>query len=380
MNIISSFVFLSFFIFFPMYIITGLRTLDFSFLLLSLYTFSGVFFLGKTINKKVIISILLFILFISFNIFIGFILNDDITVSIKQSLYYFKPILFFLFGYLFLTKSKYKQYVNYVLVLSVLGTICFILFENDVIKYTMMYLGTTEVGYFYSFGFMVRNISFFISPLEFGGICFYLLFFYLASIREFNLKKVMILSLIVFMIISTMSRTVWLVCIFGMFSYYLIGAKSLNKLSSRYSFIILMMFAATILVINNFSLIDKYFISDGSSSVHHSNLIETLSYIISYPFGTGLGSSGWSGYDLNLNFYHYSEGSFFANCIELGLIQYITIILFISIYIFKLSKDMFVIFVGYILGCMIIPLGFSTFINLLFFSYLGIISKNGNKI
>lgn len=378
MNYISSILFISFFVFFPIYILTGIKILDLSFIILTIYTIAGFLFFSISIKRNVLIFLLIVIVYLLISVVVGYYYNTNVLVTLKQLLYYLKPVLFFMFGYLFLNIRLYRRCINYILTISFIGFFCFLFFENEIIKYTMTYLDIKEVGYFYSFGSMVRNMSFFISPLEFGGLCFYLFFFYLTG-SEFSKKyQYLILALILMMIFFTLSRTIWIITILTFMLYYSLNATTNNKIYHRYILLLFTIIAFFVLFLLNQSFFNQYFIKDGSSSVHHSNLIDTLSYIFTYPLGTGLGSSGWAGYDANLSFYKYSEGSFFANCIELGFIQYCVILIIMVKFTLKLDKNLFSIFVGYIIGCMIIPLGFSTFINLLLFSYFGILSRKKN--
>lgn len=377
MKSIPFFVVISFFLFFPIYLMIGFKALDFSFAFLLLCVLFFLIF-NASLNSKVFCFLFLMFSYLCVFLIIGFFVNDNFLISTKQFMYYLKFLLFFISGYLFFNLKQYSKLMVIVFWISFIGTCSFIFFESKMINETMKYLEINEYGYFYSFGLFVRNISFFISPLEFGALSFYLLF-YFSYVERFRNNLINFYIAVSFlMMILTLSRTMWIVTALTFLMFYLSDMKTFNKLCKKSLLVFIFLFVAVFILYFNFSFVDKYFISDGSSSTHHSNAFETIMYLIEYPFGLGLGASGWAGYDYNLKYYHYSEGSLLANMIELGTVQCLLFLIVFSSYVYSLNKNVFIIFIGYLVACLIIPIGFSTFINLLLFLMLGILTKGKN--
>jgi len=322
------------------------------------------------LSNKVVLFILLYISVLLFSLSITVVKDIPVLLGVKQMFYYLKPLAFLVIGYLVLTRPFFEQYVKIIASFMFLGAFSFYLAPHFFIDSTLSKVGLAQegVGYLYSFSSLIRNTTFLLSPLDSSFVMFFLSFHffykYFISWRKSYLAMFIAsgITLLTTLTRSSLLALILAICIF-------IYLKSSMK-KRIYIFFILICLIIGLGAYFNQELYFIFFI-DGSASMHHDNLNEVLSHIANgYFLPSGLATSGWVTNGMPFNI--YSEGSLFATIIENGFMFLVFyIVLFYSTYIY--SRDyLFPIVCGYILAAMLIPIGFSTLFNLLFFSYLGI--------
>lgn len=335
------------------------------------------FFLSISINKikyNFFYLITFYMVFLVISLIVGFIYYDvPIKISLSHMLYYYKPLVFYLFGFFYIRNNvNFNKLTISILIFMIIGTIVSIYYYDFFAQKAIeKFLGNNSaansleesMGLLLAFSFIPRNITFLLSPLETSFVMFFI-----TSYFYFNSKK-LYFSISTIILISAFARSAMIAFIVSVFLRKFILMKQLN----RFIYITIFISLILIIIIYFFEQFQFIFINDGSASIHIENLRDALLHISRYPLGLGLGNSGWNG--SNSVYFLYSEGSFFTTLIENGIF-FTLFYLLIGIDLYNKSKIfLFPIFIGYIVASLLIPIGFSTLFNLLFFSYYGVLSR-----
>jgi hypothetical protein len=291
----------------------------------------------------------------------GVLVNNNLSVSIQQSVYYLKPVLFFFLGYFFFSERSFSKLVNFIWWLSVSGTVAFYLFSQQLIDMAAEHLNLATFGFYEAFGLVSRNISWYVSPLEFGALCMFLGFYMVECRQRYWRWKT---ALTILMACSTFSRSVILA---GLVAFSL----SKVRLTPRNIALLIIVVLAGILTVFYFDeFFLQYFVHDGSASVHNEVLRDSIELVLTHPLGLGIGSSGWPGYDEGLHWYFYSEGTVGMLLIELGWLGFV-ILAMLAIASFRVSRKFGFLCVAFLFTCLLVPVGVSTFFVCLYFLFFG---------
>ena len=334
----------------------------------------------KRFKKGIFIFVLIYLSIITFGIINGVFNKVSIKIVLSQTLYYFKPLIFFFFGYFFVKKKQFLLLVKWVLIYSLIGTIFFYLnrsfyIEAIISKFSVygenisietLRIWNPETGFV-----IYRNPTLLFHVLDSGFILFFISSFYFLQNRNKNYSLIFVATII---LISTLTRSAVLAFFTMLIIFYYFRLSLLKR-------IVLVIFIGVFvftLYMHFSKQIEFLFIKQGSAKIHLENLINAIKHIQKHPLGTGIGTSGWKG-DINNILYLYSEGSILTTIIENGM-QFLIIYILIGIYFFYNSRNqLFPIYCGYLVASMLIPIGFSTLFNLLFFVYASILEKENGK-
>ncbi|EJF10557.1 rhamnosyl transferase [Pontibacter sp. BAB1700] len=331
------------------------------------------FFISR-IKKAVIYAILVYTVFLILSGLNGVLNELAFQAILSQFGYYFKPILFFLFGYFFIRKSDYNSVIQFIFYFMVAGSLIFFTSPDFFIEQAILKSPEGQ-GYehFYSFGgTALRNSTLLLSPLDSGYIFMFLSLHFLSIYIQEKEYKWHLLACIV-LAISTITRSAILGLIAGSIFYFWISLD----FNRRFVFIIVLSFLAAILGTIYYQKIYYILIKDGSASIHIENLVDSLKALASRPWGYGLGYSGWAGISHNDKAL-YSEGFFFMTLIEHGVL-FLLFYLFIFVVLFNYSKKYLLpIYIGFIVASLMIPIGLSTVFNCAFFTYFGLLLRTHN--
>lgn len=322
----------------------------------------------SSLKRQVAVYLLAYVGLILLFALYGVLVNSSISVSGQQAVYYLKPVIFFLVGYYFLSERSFLKLVEFVWWFSITGTVIFYFFSDQLINLAAEHLNLATFGFYEAFGLISRNISWYVSPLEFAALCMFLVFYYVAY-QPPRWKWKAFFSAV--MICSTFSRSIILA---GIAAYCL----SKVRLSSRnlISLAILAILGLTaVLTFDDFFL--QYFVHEGSASVHHEILRDSIELILTHPFGLGIGASGWAGYEEAIHWYFYSEGTVGMVFIEIG---WLALVLFglLTLSSFRISRHYGLLCVAFLIACLIVPIGVSTFFICLFFLFFGMKVKRNH--
>jgi hypothetical protein len=320
-------------------------------------------------RNLIAISLTFFIL-IACGIGVGFFNGYKSSIIFTEALYYLKPVIFLLYGYFYLNETSFNKLTFFGFWIVVIGSLVY--FSNPpffIEKAIEKAHEVQGVGHFYAIHHtMLRNSSLLLSPLETGYVLFFMTS-YLYAYKPFkhpNFYFIVSASLLVL----TYTRSVIIGFILAFVLFKLLEANVIKKIYFLFLFIIIAIFVG-IIYLNQLALI---FIQDGSAVLHLRNLTEGVWVILDRPFGYGIGYSGFGSLQSTTDKF-YSEGSFFTSIIENGIL-FLFFYICIFFYLNQVSRNKLLpIYLGFLTASMLIPIGFSTIFNCLFFSYLGIIIK-----
>ncbi len=301
-----------------------------------------------------------------YSFFVPRIEGISFEVSFKQLGYYMKPILFFLMGYLFVSVNRFKSLMLLTFWITAIGTFVFFL-KSDFFLAAALDKNPDGQGIAHFFaigGQYIRNCSVYLSPLDTAFICFFMTTF-------FHQKgKTWMLMISFACLILTLTRS----AIIASIMYFCVYHFTIRKWNSRIVYLFVLFICLFTVVTVFYSKVEFLLFKDGSALMHISNFLEVATDAIRFPFGHGIGYSGWSA--IGQKNHLYSEGSFQTTILENGFL-FVVFYFFIGYILFKESKvKAFPIYVGFFIASLMIPIGFSTLFNLIFFTYLGIIFKS----
>jgi len=395
---ISFFLLLLFYMTGAIFIITGKVLNNYVFILLLLFLIISRLTV-KTISNKIVIYTCCYMMLLIFALLMSQLYNISIKNAIYQLLYYIKPMLFFLVGYYYIDRKEYNKLVCYVFLIMCLGTIYTYFKSNDLIA--IINSRMSELGYqsnsesnkahIWVFnpvyrilfgkmwitdgGLILRNPTLLLSPLESGFVLAFISSFFMIKSNLTSKKYYLLYIISIILLITTFVRTSWIYFIISFLLFHLMDKNKIKKAMITGSFIIVF-----IIVFNIFNEQIKYLLfHESSASIHNDNLSSGLKHIFKYIFGTGLGSSGWRGDTLS-KYYLYSEGSIITSIIENG-IQFVFVYMILFVKIFERSpKIMLPLLIAFLTGSFLLPMGFSTFFGILFFTMLGMILNRKKNV
>ena len=345
---------------------------------------------GIFLTKRLALFLGMYLLILSWGLFESQFYNIAFSSAIKEFAYYMKPILFFIIGLVSLSKKSFEKVCIFTFLTMVIGTIFVLINSSKMVEFSssrLLAMGYDDKGikvHIWSFnilfanafrwfwptenGSILRNPTFMLSPLDSGYILAFLSLYFLL-LRKTK-KSFCFFGIISFlMLVSTFVRSALI-----MFFVALLINSICKSGKFAVFYIILIVLVLVLFVSSFYNELQYIFLLEGSASIHNNNLIEGLQHIAKYWMGTGIGSSGWQG-DPSSEFYVYSEGSLFTSIIENGfaiIMVYAT--MWMCLY-YRSKFLLFPIYIGYLTASMLIPIGFSTGFNLLFFSAFGIIVR-----
>ena len=292
----------------------------------------------------------------------GVLTNGDPAISFQEAFYYLKPLLFFMLGYCFLRSELFAVLARFLFWFSLAGSLAFYLYSDTLIRVAAEHAGVTSYGYYEAFGLFSRNISWYLSPLEFSALCMFLVFYFSTETDDRSRAKTIVSVL---MIVATLSRSV------------LIGilvAYAVSKLKAKVATLATAIALAGVLVAIAFafnSFLFQFMVNEGSASVHFENLFSSVKLISAHPFGFGIGASGYPGYaSTSLKYYFYSEGTIPTMLIEIGWTA-LPLLALLGYGSFKISSDFGCLYLGFIFASLFVPIGLSTYFICLYFLYYG---------
>jgi hypothetical protein len=200
-------------------------------------------------------------------------------------------------------------------------------------------------GLFYSSG--KRAYSFLLTPLDTAYGCMVLgnlMFAYiLIKNRVFGvISKSVFFIILIFALFLTFTRSAYLGIFFGMLGIlylYLIKSNLSWKLIFAGLLPIVIIMAAILWKFPQlFYRITRFY--DASALFHYSNTIEGLKLFLAYPFGIGVGKTGFTVVNWNIGQGVYFESSFIQVLVETGVLG-ISILIAIWIKILLLSASNF---------------------------------------
>lgn len=321
--------------------------------------------LGLLSNRttfQVATAILAYLTLILLSTLYGVLTNGDAAISFQESFYYLKPLLFFMLGYFFLRPELFAVLARFLFWFSLAGSLAFYLYSDTFIRVAAEHAGATSYGYYEAFGLLSRDISWYLSPLEFAALCMFLAFYFSAAAENRSRTKTIVSVL---MIAATLSRSV----LMGAFVAY-----AASKLKPRVTTIATAITIAGVLVTIAFALNSFFFqfiLTEGSASVHYENLFSAAKLISVHPFGFGIGASGFPGYgNTSLQHYFYSEGTIPTMLIEIGWTT-LPLLVLLGYGSFKVSSDFGYLYLGFMFSSLFVPIGLSTYFVCLYFLYYG---------
>jgi hypothetical protein len=349
----------------------------------------------KGSNRKVFLFIVFYCGLLVLSICIAVSYGIQLSNSLKSALYYFKPIVFFIIGYYYWSQRKFDLFINYILIFMIIGTFFVFIRPHELVdllmkravvmsaeQYDLKYYIWTFNPVFYNLfsgvwvhdgGLLLRNPTLLFSPLDSGFVLTFISFHYLTKAMHADNKSKYLLwfSISFLLLISTFVRSAFILFFVASFVFVFIRASNTRKL-----ILIIIAFGGCCLFLIKFmDEIRFVFFLEDSAAIHNENLTGAINHFLKYIFGTGVGSSGWLG-DLSSPFYIYSEGSFFTSIIENG-VQFILIYFIITFAIMrKREYPLLALFLGFITSSLVMAVAFSTCLNLLLFTMMGIIFRN----
>jgi hypothetical protein len=341
----------------------------------------------KRLDKKTFIFLILYGLSLLPAIAIAQLNGIGLSHTIGQFEYYLKPPLFFLIGYLGISKETFRP----------LLLITFLFMFGSAMLYTIDLpasvslasdrfqvlnpndgtqkfapdapLHAFQEAKYPVIGRVLRNGSLFFNALDSGFAFFFMTSYFVMEFFNTKRKK----QNFVLGLLSTIGLILAIVRSAMIGTAIASAIRLFQHIPSRKTRIVLLTLgtiAGLLLIFLFQDIFMKIFVTEGSATIHAENKLGAIEQITKFPFGTGLGSSG---YDLDPQFEYsfYSEGSFYTNIIEHGIwfTVWYFIVGFITYVVSK--KTLFPIYVGFIIASLLIPIGFATHFMLLFFSYLG---------
>jgi len=327
----------------------------------------GVLIFSKRLGKTVPLFLgILFLWLMVYSVIVPRIEGISVMVSLKQLGYYMKPILFFLIGYLFISIKRFTSLMLLAFWITTVGTVLFFLKSNFFITAALERNPDGQgIAHFFAIGGRyIRNCSVYLSPLDTAFICFFLTAF-------FHQKgKTWFLMISFACLVLTMTRS----AIIAAIVYFCAHQFFIKKWKNRVIYLFMLIISLGVVIIVFSSKLEFLFLKDGSASMHVSNLLEVATDLLRIPFGHGIGYSGWS--SIGQKNHLYSEGSFQATILENGFL-FAVFYVFIGYALFKKDKTVSLpIYIGFFVASLMIPIGFSTLFNLIFFTYLGVILKS----
>lgn len=304
-------------------------------------------------------------------------INNGYTIQsmMKEFYYYAKPFIFFLFGINSIKIFHESRYFKYLSLLLALGTILFYLFPTEFISASHVKSKIGEGwGHFLTFKVFLRSGSFLLSPLETSFISAFLGLYFFHNRNHFLLGW-QFFQLASICLLMSMTRSVILAYFISVLFLFL---STRFALSGKWIKWILPGFLGSIILL--VGLISKDYIikNDGSIMLHFTNLDKVLTFISNNPWGYGMSSSGFisvlEGRDAM-----YSEGSLFTYLIECG-IQSTLLFGLLGWYCLKKGVLSTTFFLFYLMVSLVLPIGFSSTFDFMFFGFLGSISNwNANR-
>lgn len=318
--------------------------------------------LSNRTSFRVATAILAYVTIILVCTLYGVLTNGDAAISFQESFYYLKPLLFFMLGYFFLRPELFAVLARFLFWFSLAGSLVFYLYSDTFIRVAAEHAGVTSYGYYEAFGLLSRDISWYLSPLEFSALCMFLTFYFSTGTGDRSRTKTIVSVL---MIIATLSRSV----LIGAFVAY-----AASKLKPRAITIATAIMVASVLVAIAFAFSSFFFqfmVSEGSASVHYENLFSSAKLISAHPLGFGIGASGFPGYgSTSLKHYFYSEGTIPTMLIEIGWTA-VPLLVLLGYGSFKVSSDFGCLYLGFMFSSLFVPVGLSTYFICLYFLYYG---------
>jgi|GEM_PF-2989858 len=372
------------FLFFLTPIINLITTVNLSTLLFVLMTVIIILqFLQKKLPRKMIILFIIFALSLIPGLLIGFFVFAYNPISVIGAFfYYLKPPAFFLFGYYLLSEKRIEKINILLLLFGIAAFPFYILFPFELIQYSRIHLRLlgftiTDSIYFSATelrdSVLPRNPTLLLSYLDSAYVYYFVTSFFIILLKKtkslFAEVPLILSGLVIFL--STFTRTTLIALPITVGVWIFLGIK--NKYI-KYSIVALLIIGGLGTMILFYNQLHFLFVTQGSAAIHWENKGAAIERLIQYPFGTGVGSSGWKG-DSSSSFYFYSEGSAFTSLLELG-VPFAIWYLFLGVYSWIVSRKLlFPLFLGFFVVSLFLPIGFSTQFTILFFGLMGYITR-----
>lgn len=378
-DIIVLFLFL-FFISPVIQLISGVNITNLLFLVTGITTVYG--FLTKGLSKYHLVALVIFGAFLLFGAINGYLNHFQLRNIIYELTYYLKPFVFFYFALYFVRPIHFKRLLWLIFWGMIITIPLYIFSAPDFIDLSRVRLRNigyeiSDSAYFSGTllknGFVVpRNPTFLLSYLDSAYVLFFLSAFYVVTLKSLkNISKILLIIISGLLFLTTFTRSALIALPVAVLTWLFMNVKSRNIKLGIVGFCIIAGLLSLAIFYNQIVFL---FFHQESASIHWVNIFDALKQLSKYPLGTGLGSSGWQG-DSTSPLYMYSEGSIFTSLLELG-IQFIGWYIALAVFVWNKSKKvLFPILSGYFVIALLLPIGFSTQFNLLFFVALGILSK-----
>lgn len=344
-------------------------------LIVSYLALYSLFYSSKKIVYDLRYLVLIALTIFGYSIYIGLEKEYSLNAITKELYYYSKPFVFFAFGITTLNIFNKSHFFKLLLILLALGTALFYLYPAEFISasHERSKIGDGW-GHFISFKVFLRTGSFLLSPLETSFFSAFLGLYFFHNRHHFLLgwQYFQLATICLFM---SMTRSVIMAYAISLLFLFL---SDRFKLSGKWIKWILPGTLGILLVILGWALKELILKNDGSIMLHFSNLNTVLTYLFKNPWGYGMSSSGYVSV-LEGRDGMYSEGSFFTYLVECG-VQSLILFGALTWYCLKKGNLATTFLLFYLMVSLVLPIGFSSTFDFMFFGFLGSISRwNANR-